>query len=281
MMYHNKLVATIRCRGKQLRELGESVQIPFGSEYSIQLKNLDPTRRAVVEIEIDGKDTLDDGRLVINAGETVDVERFIVDGALDKGPRFKFVEMTDGIAASRGVKGEDGLVNITFRFEEPVRYGGFTLKTDWYHWPSYGPTYGDPICKSPSSLYSSVVDGSMKIGGSVGSSLGSASNLNRSVDGVSLQAEVEQEVYCSAACIPQENEEGITVMGSESKQKFESTTVRDHDLGETHQIIFKLIGGEVKKPRYVRTKITCGDCKTSNKSSNLFCGTCGSNLKYA
>ena len=175
MMYHNKLVATIRCRGKQLRELGESVQIPFGSEYSIQLKNLDPTRRAVVEIEIDGKDTLDDGRLVINAGETVDVERFIVDGALDKGPRFKFVEMTDGIAASRGVKGEDGLVNITFQFEEPIRYGGFKITNDWYHWPSYGPTYGDPICKSPSSLYSSVVDGSMKIGGSVGSSLGNTS----------------------------------------------------------------------------------------------------------
>ena len=185
---------------------------------------------------------------------------------MDKGPRFKFVEMTDGIAASRGVKGEDGLVNITFQFEEPIRYGGFKITNDWYHWPSYGPTYGDPICKSPSSLYSSVVDGSMKIGGSVGSSLGNTSFASSAN-------------LCNEA--PVENEEGITVMGSESKQKFESTTVRDHDLGETHQIIFKLIGGEVKKPRYVRTKITCGDCQTKNKSSNQFCGTCGSNLKYA
>lgn len=275
MMYHNKLVATIRSRGKQLRELGDSVQIPFGSEYSIQLKNLDPTRRAVVEIEIDGKDTLDDGRLVINAGETVDVERFIVDGALDKGPRFKFVEMTDGIAASRGVKGEDGLVNITFQFEEPIRYGGFYIH-DWNTPFKTSPTvYGDPICKSPSSLYSSVVDGSMRIGGSVGASLGSSAGLDNS-----FKSAPEVETLCCSNILNQ-NEEGITVMGSESKQKFESTTVRDHDLGETHQIIFKLIGGEVKKPRYVRTKITCGDCTTKNKSSNQFCGNCGSNLKYA
>ena len=40
MMYHKKLVASIRTNGKILREFKDTVYLPFGSEYSILLKNL-------------------------------------------------------------------------------------------------------------------------------------------------------------------------------------------------------------------------------------------------
>ena len=44
MMYNNKLVAAIKSNGKVLREFGEEVYIPFGSEYSILIKNLHSVR---------------------------------------------------------------------------------------------------------------------------------------------------------------------------------------------------------------------------------------------
>ena len=49
MMYESKLAAAIKVNGKVLREFNkDTVYIPFGSEYSILLKNLN-TKRAIVE----------------------------------------------------------------------------------------------------------------------------------------------------------------------------------------------------------------------------------------
>ena len=66
MMYNSKLVASIKANGKVLREFKDTVYIPFGSEYSILLKNLN-TVRALINIYIDG-DNVVPGGLVLNAG---------------------------------------------------------------------------------------------------------------------------------------------------------------------------------------------------------------------
>jgi len=40
MMYESKLAAAIKVDGKVLREFKDTVHIPFGSEYTVLLKNL-------------------------------------------------------------------------------------------------------------------------------------------------------------------------------------------------------------------------------------------------
>jgi hypothetical protein len=101
-MYHNKLVASLKANGKILREFKDTVYIPFGSEYSFLIKNLN-TKRALVNVYIDG-DNVVPGGLVLNAGQEVDLERSIVNGNLREGKH-------------RGIKLEDGLVRIEYQFE--------------------------------------------------------------------------------------------------------------------------------------------------------------------
>lgn len=116
MMYNNKLVASIRTNGNILREFKDTVYIPFGSEYSILLKNLN-TVRALINIYIDG-DNIVPGGLVLNAGQEIDLQRAIRNGNLSEGNKFKFIERTSNIEDHRGVKLEDGLIRVEFQFEK-------------------------------------------------------------------------------------------------------------------------------------------------------------------
>ena len=45
MVYNEKLVASVKCNGKVLREDKDTVYLPFGSEYSILLKNMNITKK--------------------------------------------------------------------------------------------------------------------------------------------------------------------------------------------------------------------------------------------
>jgi len=119
MMYESKLAAAIKVNGKVLREFKDTVYIPFASEYSILLKNLNTTR-AVVNVFIDGEDMVPGG-IVLNAGQEVDLERSVKNGNLNEGNKFKFIERTGAVEQHRGVKLEDGLVRVEFQFEQPYR----------------------------------------------------------------------------------------------------------------------------------------------------------------
>jgi len=46
-MYKEQMVAAVKVGGKVLRENGETVVLPFGSEYSVYLKNLNTVRAGV------------------------------------------------------------------------------------------------------------------------------------------------------------------------------------------------------------------------------------------
>ena len=115
MMYSNNLAAAIIVGGKVLREFGDTVYLPFGSEYKIRIKNLNSVR-AKVSIEIDGQ-CVTDGSLVVDAFGTTDLERFIRNGNLDRGHRFKFIERSEKIEQYRGIGAEDGIVSIRYEFE--------------------------------------------------------------------------------------------------------------------------------------------------------------------
>jgi hypothetical protein len=284
MMYNKKLVASIKSGGKIMRENGETVYLPFGGEYSILLKNLNTTR-ALVNIEVDGQDVVDGG-LVISPNQTVDLERFIVNGNLNEGPRFKFIEKTGEISDHRGDRVEDGIIRVTYQFEaQPIAFPTVTYYYD--PWDSgYNP-------KKP-TVYggtSGTTTGSKKMmrnvsGGTTSALYSSNVNVGASIDGTpdnSFQAP-EQEVYTAGLMdIAPQNDNGITVHGNKSTQKFQTTTIGMLEL-EKHVICLNLKGqvGDhtVTAPVTVSRKIECGTCGKKNPSANNCCSKCGTSLTY-
>lgn len=140
-MYQNKFVCAIKVGGRILREVNGTVQIPFGSEYSVYLKNMNSVR-AKVKLEIDGNKATDTW-LVIPGNTSLDLERFL-NGNNQQGRRFKFIERTAQIESHRGIGGEDGLVRVEFQVEtvQPVvtvpRYESYPVPVPYYvprPWP--------------------------------------------------------------------------------------------------------------------------------------------------
>ena len=81
-----------------------------------------------------------------------------------------------------------------------------------------------------------------------------------------------------------QNQDGITVKGSESHQQFHTVTVGELDPAK-HSICIKLVGktsktssGEIVWPLFVDTKPTCETCGRTNASSNKYCSNCGTAL---
>ena len=134
MMHSNKMVCCLKASGKVLRETQTpdetQVFLPFGQEYSILLKNLN-SKRALVNVTIDGESVVD-GSLVVPANGEFELERFVKD--MNKGNRFKFIQRTEAIGNHRGIKIDDGLIRISFKYEKPVPV---------YNMPGFSPY----ICK--------------------------------------------------------------------------------------------------------------------------------------
>jgi len=275
MMYNNKLVASLKANGKILREFKDTVYIPFGSEYSFLIKNLNTTR-ALVKIYIDG-DNVIDGGIVLNAGEEVDLERYVKNGNLKAGNKFKFIERTQAIEdGPRGVKLEDGLVRIEFQFEKPIQVRPNPWNTSlWSQYP--GVTDKFTITAS-GATYSTNVNGAMR---GVDFSAGEATKASAAafINQVAPQA---TEVHDGSATMDW-CDVGITVPGSKSTQSFTHTTMGGMET-EVHSIILKLVGDlgnnkPVVNPVTVKAKPKCVTCGKLNKATAKFCTECGTALE--
>lgn len=260
MMYSDKLVVALKHNGKILREAKDTVFVPFGSEYSILVKNLNIVK-CLVRISIDGKDVGDNGRFVINPGQELDLERSISNGNMNEGNKFKFIERTSSVEEHRGVKLEDGLIKVEFEFERVFAQP---------QWP------GTPQWTNPSLS----VCGHITKGGMVGSTMDCSSTTDYS--GVSRGINHSAN-YTSTATVAQANlnDVGITVAGSRSEQKFQTALSFLTD-GDKHVIVLKILGqvGDiiVKEPVTVKTKKICSTCGSSEKYSASFCSKCGTSL---
>ncbi len=262
MMYNQKLVASIKSKGKVLREFKDTVYIPFASEYSILLKNLN-TVRAVVNVFIDGENVVPGG-LVIDPGRTVDLERWIKNGNLSEGNKFKFIERTTAIEnGPRGIKLEDGLIRVEYQFEIPRPI--INISNTLWNTPQYGSN--------------NVLRG-MSIGGSAGDVAWPAGSVtcNASLNSVSASS---FDVTASAASF--QNETGITVPGSKSEQKFQTVTVGALE-STVHNIVLKLVGDlgnnkPVETAVTVKAKPKCTTCGHQNKATAKFCSECGTALE--
>ncbi len=144
-MFNQKLVACIKVAGKVLKEQKDQVFLPFGSEYSIFLKNLNSVR-AAVRIQLDGQDVTDGKDLIVQPNSSIDLERFIKNGNLTTGNKFKFIERTGKIEAHRGIGGEDGLLRVEFQFEKvtPKPVVVETIHKHTHYYDYYRPWYWYP-----------------------------------------------------------------------------------------------------------------------------------------
>ena len=287
MMMSEKMVACLKANGKVLREIKDTVFIPFGAEYSILLKNLN-TVRALVNIQIDGQDVCPNG-LVIDAGREIDLERFVKNGNLSSGNRFKFIERTASVEKHRGVKAEDGLIRISFCFEKPrPTYNPFYTGAlgQGHTWPGYYPSgvrgSGDLWNKSTdaSGKWSDVVGSASSetydSGKTKGVTKGVVRGATFGTTAVNCAAGVAQSSYSAPV-----NDVGITVPGSVSNQTFTTTTMGAMEEQE-HVIVLRILGeteqGVVEAPITVKTKPTCTSCGRVNKATNKCCSECGTSL---
>jgi hypothetical protein len=118
-MYRDSYILALMVGGKIQKESDDgSVLIPFGSEYVLRLKNK-LRKRAVADVWIDGK--IAAMGIVIDANGTVDLERFVADGNLSEGKRFKLARLTDP-KVDQPNDSENGSIEVNFYPEkdEPV-----------------------------------------------------------------------------------------------------------------------------------------------------------------
>jgi hypothetical protein len=318
MVYQNNFVATVKVGNKILRENQNTVIVPFGSEYSIYLKNLS-TVRALVRVSVDGKDATEGVWLIVNANSPLELERYIKNGNMSRGNRFKFIERTGAVEEHRGIGAEDGLIRVEYKFEKIVQpnvwpnsyitwtsnngdgvtYGGqnnfqggqfnvgnvnnvtttATGGLDGEFTKSSSPFRGAESKSAPSTPRPSFSAGTRGIRGA---------SLNRMTRSAAPERNFAPDVSCNfmseTMCDSFEtpdNDAGITVAGSESNQRFSyGSWFPTEDA--SHTLILKIVGKVGDKPVVqavtVQQKPVCTSCGKVNKATSKFCGRCGTSL---
>ena len=245
MVYNEKLVASVKCNGKVLREDKDTVYLPFGSEYSILLKNMN-TKDALVDVTVDDRAIV--SNLIVRSNNDVELERFV--DSMDKGYKLKFIEKTDDISECRGDKPEDGLIRITYSFEKPKKTYEDYNPWKYYNDYSRGITWDNfytPYNFLSSNIYTKDLG------------------------------------YNTVRCcsVDYSNDKGITVEGNDSYQSFTHGNIGELEK-ETHVIVIQLKGStkhtKISKPLEVKDKIECNYCGKKSKSNKRFCSNCGARL---
>jgi len=215
-MYNNKFVLSIINNGYPIKESGsrsnKQVVIPFGSEYKIRLKNKND-RDCTAKVTIDGIPISNFGNIIVGAGDTVEIERFITD-SMSCGKKFKFVTLGHS-DVDDPTSSDNGIVKVEFKLAKKK-----DIKID------YNPLNNVPLYKAgglfrrntnDTTYYSSNVSFSMfdisngaTIGGSNSSQVFTHSNLDVESDKTILKLKMVgikqknyQQVnnkYCTQCC---------------------------------------------------------------------------------
>lgn len=289
-MYKENFVVAIKTKnGKILRELDESVTLPFGEEYSIILKNLN-SRKAVVNISIDGQDVLDNDQLLIKPNSETELKGFLTGNIVKN--RFKFIKKTKEISDYRGDRVDDSLIRVEYRFEKKCVTERVDIEYHNHEIP-YHPhdiSYYDhsrKLLRRAPHIGTRIVDRS----GTDNSNSRDYSNIscyNFSSDLAPTASKTNLgKVTCTSSsdlgiCDIPKPEEGITVKGSKTTQHFTEAYVGE--LEESSSVIVLKLKGYTTKQEYVvvpitvKTKLTCETCGKKSKSSAKFCARCGTSL---
>lgn len=279
-MYSNKTVACVKVNGKILREQGNLVTLPFGSEYSVLIKNLNSVR-IKLKVTVDGQDATDGCWLIVDPNTSLELERFIKDGNLQRGNRFKFIERTEQIEEHRGVGASDGLIRVEYFTEKAPPKITQTIHYDHhYHhpfptWPIFPPgrRYTDRLgtCQSTQTNTSGASESEPIV-------LMAANMASFVVDRVdTANPNLGGHPYVAPV-----NDMGITVPGSESNQSFvRAAGFETHPTSDVIvlQLRGAVAGKRVEQPVTTDHKPKCGTCGQLNGSWVKFCGRCGTALE--
>jgi len=281
-MYHNQLAVAIKHNGKILRENKDLVQLPFGSEFSVLVKNLN-SRRVKFTLHIDGQDVLDGTEIIVNANSESEIKRFIRNGNMNEGNAFKFIERTQAIEdGPRGVKVDDGVVRVEYWFEQEAPTITTTYHRDvwWneYHYPYYRRSIWESPFNGP--FLGSSSDQKMKSAvGNLQNSVQSA-NAQASYSSNAASETLSDKSYSNAEVSI--NDVGITVPGSQVQQQFH-TVYGFKSETQSHVIVIRLTGRtgsiNIAAPVTVKTKNICSTCSHTNKHNAKYCSQCGTSLE--
>jgi len=264
MTFKDNFISVVKCKGNVLREEGGYVTLPFGSEYSIYLKNLD-SRTAVVDISIDGDDILDKSRLIVYPNNSIELEGHMKGSEVKN--KFKFIKKTEEIVEHRGDKVDDGIIRVEITFEKRKAENFITYTYhNYYNWniPYYYHTY--PYVYDIPCDYTATT-----------TTYNSADTTCNSADVTYTTAGA---IFTSGNTGIKEDE-GITVKGSESNQKFVLGST--YELEEQSRVIILKLRGKVgaaiaEKPITVKDRKVCETCGNSSKYSSKYCSRCGTYL---
>lgn len=286
MMYSSKLVCSVKSNNKILREKHQDgnavVYVPFGSEYSLLLKNL-AGQNAVVHIQIDGKEVGKDG-IYMKAGTEGEIKGFIDGSIADRA--FKFIQKTQEISDFRGDKIDDGMIRVTWQFEKhlpevkevyynykyslPLRQYVYCFTCGCWH-------YNDECCRlHPYRPYVTWYGGTITCSNT-------DSSAGRGTQSISNSRDVTY-TACNFVKSAEVNvDEGITVEGSKVGQSFGYAHARELE-SNTHSLVLILKGytddkKRVNKPILVRDKKQCPSCGRWFKGNKEFCSQDGTALK--
>ena len=265
MVYQNKFVAEIKSNGKILRMKDGYISLPFGSEYTILLKNLN-SQRASVDISIDGENVLDNSSLIVGANETSEIKGFLKGNVARNS--FKFIQKTEEIMNHRGDRIDDGMIRIEYAFEKTNPVNLLLEKTEkenpdvhvYHHW-----NYGNWFSGDSGMRYN--YNSSMDL---ASSSKGERGILSR------------DSVTCENVGQTPQADEGITVKGSQINQHFNYASIGE--LEDSQVIVIRLRGStpsghKVQSAISVKDKLTCSSCGRKSNSSFKFCPNCGTFLE--
>jgi len=308
MTYKDNFVAEVKCNGKILRIKDGAVHLPFGSEYTLLLKNLN-SRKASVKVHIDGQDVLDYNSIILEPNSSTELEGFL-SGTVARN-RFKFIQKTKQVQEHRGDKIDDGLVRVEFAFEKPrpefvtktiihdVHHDHHHHHHDYYY-PRYYPrttfdwNYRDWFTGDSTIKYSS--SNSL----SAGSDSDQATFINSGDEVKGMKAEncagdistktindinvnmVQVDSLGIESLGQPLDDEGITVKGFECHQSFRYGAIGELEQSQVITIQLRGISGsgtKVQQSVTVSTKLQCSTCGTKSKSSFKYCPICGTFLE--
>jgi hypothetical protein len=259
-MFKNQIVVLVKKDGQPLRETdGKFIYLPFNSEYSLELKN-QSFKRAVASIKIDGTDVLGMDEIILPSYGTVNVERFITNGDLSKGKKFKFVPLSNS-KVQDPASPENGLVEIEVWFEKQPD----EIKI-WYSPPRPYITYP---WDSGSWTYSHGTN-----------FCGQQTNSIKRQSSAPMSA-----MYCSANIITDSvsqnvgvNQVGATVEGERSSQSFSRGYFGQKEYPST---TFKFWLRGVEQEVTTVDKLYCTSCGKKSRFDYKFCPRCGAPMQIA
>lgn len=232
------------------------VHLPFGSEYTLFFKNMS-TERAIIGVEIDGTDVLGGNRLVVDGKSETHLERFVLDGNLEKGRKFKFVSL-DSPDVQNPTADKNGLVRITAQWEAPrpavriiplvVRQWGYDVNPQL---PTMDAWEGRPITSGAVSMM----------------------NVNTAFVGNTVMEQACATFTPDSASAAQK---GATVEGGDSAQRFHYTYA-EQLTGPEIVMEFQIYAPApiAVKEAPTATKRFCTQCRAPLAQRDRFCGSCG------